>query len=242
MKPLFFAVSTLTFLWFSPVSVLAQGSLTPPGARAATMKTLQQVEPRIDLQNAPASAVTTNDPSYAYIIKQAGSYYLSASILGAAKPNAIQIEAAGVTLDLNGFEIGRSSGGGAGNYGVRIRVTADGASIQNGFIRGYLIGIDSEFAGGEWPQACAFRRLVVSGCTGGGIRAGPGAVFESCTAHGNSGNDAITAGVSSSLTNCTVSGNTVTTALRVGDGSTVTNCTSTGTRVNTGSWRAQARH
>src|SRR6186713_431090 len=79
--------------------LLAQGPLAPPGAPAPTMKTLQQVEPRIDLQNAPAAAVTTTDADYHYIITQPGSYYLSANLV-VSKTNGIKINTAGVTLDL----------------------------------------------------------------------------------------------------------------------------------------------
>lgn len=46
---------------------LAQGSLSPPGAPAPTMKTLNQIESRT-----PISAATT--------ITQSGSYYLTADI------------------------------------------------------------------------------------------------------------------------------------------------------------------
>src|SRR4029434_10107620 len=47
-------------LWLSgKFSAFGQGSLTPAGIPSPSMKTLQQVEPRTDLQNAPTSAVTT---------------------------------------------------------------------------------------------------------------------------------------------------------------------------------------
>src|SRR4051812_31427609 len=106
-----------------------QGSLTPPGPPAATFKTLQQVEPRIDLQNAPASAVTTTNVFYHFVITQPGSYYLSAN-LGVTKPNGIQINTEGVTLDLNGFQISRASG--TGGNGIEIAVASHRATVRNG--------------------------------------------------------------------------------------------------------------
>ena len=42
----------------------AQGSLTPPGAPAATMRSLDQIEPRLPISSLPFS------------ISQPGSYYL----------------------------------------------------------------------------------------------------------------------------------------------------------------------
>src|SRR5213078_103728 len=98
-----------------------------------------QIEPRIDLQNAPASAVTTTNANYHFIITQPGSYYLSAN-LGVTKPNGIQINAEGVTLDLNGFEISRSSGSGDG---IEIPGTSHRTSVRNGSIKGFVNGINT---------------------------------------------------------------------------------------------------
>src|SRR5437870_4623321 len=73
-------------------SALAQGSLTPPGAPAPSMKTLAQIEPRTAISSAP------------YVISLPGSYYLTTNVSVAAS-NAITISANQVTLDLNGFTI-----------------------------------------------------------------------------------------------------------------------------------------
>src|SRR2546423_776646 len=90
-------------LFFSTMSIFAQGSLTPPGAPAPTMKALDEIEPRINLQASPAPAsVDTTNANYHFIINQPGSYYLSAN-LGVTKLNGIKINSQGVTLDLNGF-------------------------------------------------------------------------------------------------------------------------------------------
>jgi hypothetical protein len=54
-----------------------QGSLTPPGAPAPTMKTLQQVEPRTPISSAP------------FTISQPGSYYLTTNLTVTTATNAI---------------------------------------------------------------------------------------------------------------------------------------------------------
>src|SRR5256714_11393508 len=132
----FLALSVFVSHFLLPPSAFAQGSLTPPGPPGPTMKTLDQVEPRIDLQNAPASAVTTTNADYHFIINQPGSYYLSANIL-VAKTNGIQINAEGVTLDLNGFQISRVSPGG---YGIEISNVGHRATIRNGTVIGFVSG------------------------------------------------------------------------------------------------------
>src|SRR5688572_9252641 len=76
---------------------LAQGALTPPGAPAPTMKTLDQVEARtiVNATNTPGDGTST------YIISAPGSYYLSGNITGAPGKHGISIVASNVTLDLN---------------------------------------------------------------------------------------------------------------------------------------------
>src|SRR5437762_10318381 len=85
-------------------SAFPQGSLTPPGAPAPTMKRLDEVEPRTNLQASPAPpGVDTTNATFDFLINQPGSYYLSAN-LAATKIVGVQINAEGVTLDLNGFQ------------------------------------------------------------------------------------------------------------------------------------------
>ena len=202
-------------------SLLAQGPLTPPGAPAPTMKTLDQVEPRIDVQNAPSSAVTTSNANYHYIINQPGSYYLSANI-GVTKTHGIQINAAGVTLDLNGFEIARSSG--TGGNGIEIVASAPRASVHNGSIRSFAYGIRSLFLITS-PRGSLFRDITVSNCTTYGIYAGEGAVLEGCRAVGNSGTASLHGDPGSTFINCTAVSNSATSAIDAGAGSTLSNCT-----------------
>jgi hypothetical protein len=103
-------------------TLLAQGSLTPPGAPAPTMKTLQQVEPRVPISSAP------------FTISQPGSYYLTTN-LTVSGGNAITIATNGVTLDLNGFTIASTAPSATG-YGILINSGLRNIAIQNGFIQG----------------------------------------------------------------------------------------------------------
>src|SRR6476661_1617880 len=114
----FLALLILVSSFLLPPSSFAQGSLTPPGPPAPTMKRLDEVEPRTNLQatSAPAGVDTTN-PNYQFVITQPGSYYLSTN-LAVTKANGIQINAEGVTLDMNGFQISRASG--SGGNGIEI--------------------------------------------------------------------------------------------------------------------------
>jgi hypothetical protein len=148
------------------------------------------------------------------------SYYLSANF-GATKTHGIQINAEGVTLDLNGFEISRASG--ARGNGVEIPATAHRASVRNGSLKGFNSGIRSLLAT-EYARGCGFRDLSVSGCSGFGISAGSGAVLESCRAHDNSAFFAIYADKGSLLTNCSARGNTGSYGIYAGEGSSLANC------------------
>src|SRR4029079_14214982 len=82
-------------------ALLAQGPLTPPGAPAPTMKTLDEVEPRIAVN----STNTPGDADSLDKITQPGSYYLTGNITGVFGKMGIEIAANGVTIDLMGFEM-----------------------------------------------------------------------------------------------------------------------------------------
>jgi parallel beta-helix repeat protein len=146
------------------------------------------------------------------------------------KTNGIQINAEGVTLDLNGFQISRTTG--SGGNGIEIPAISHRATVRNGSMKGFANGILSLFSGG-YARACGFRDLSASNCTNAGIVAGSGAVLESCRAHNNSGFYGISADNGSSLTNCTAYGNTASSGIVAGDGCSLTNCTAAS---NTGSY------
>jgi parallel beta-helix repeat protein len=217
MKRSHLAAALLFSAFNLPPSSFGQGSLTPPGPPAPLFKTLDQVEPRT-----PVDAThTPGDAGSEFIISQPGSYYLTGN-LGVAKTSGIQINAEGVTLDLNGFQISRASG--SGGIGIEILDTSHRASVRNGSIQGFFYGINRVFSP-DSARTCTFRDLAVSGCTDTGIFAGPSAVLESCRAHDNSGSSGIFASAGSSLTNCTAYNNTATVGIVSGGGSSLTNCT-----------------
>ena len=185
----------LLLLAFSlqPTALLAQGSLTPPGSPAPTMKTLDQIEARTPISSLP------------YTITDGGSYYLTGN-LTTSGVNGIVIAASGVTLDLNGFTI-YSTVPLAQNGGTAILLN-DGitdVTIQNGHIfsgvahtgLGYFgSGFGAGIAGGA--SGITIRNVSVSGCLYQGISVGVGTskanLVESCLVQtvGNDGIDATT--------------------------------------------------
>ena len=167
-------------------TAFAQGSLTPPGAPAPTMKTLAQIEPRTPISAAP------------FTIAQPGSYYLTTN-LTATVSNAIVITASGVTLDLSGFTIS-STVASAANGGTAI-LLADTATpglsditIFNGHIRGGVTNNGTNVYGGSGFAQGIYSSAIntvnvrasgvsVSGCLLNGIYLGTGntRLVESCT-------------------------------------------------------------
>ena len=119
------ALATITAL---AASAFAQGSLTPPGAPAPTMKTLQQVEPRTPL--VAGSPGVSIGASGTITISQSGSYYLTGN-LTVASGVGIMISASGVTVDLKGFTIRSTS---ATSSGDGINIVGSRVSIYNGHI------------------------------------------------------------------------------------------------------------
>ncbi len=110
-------------------TILAQGPTEPVGAPGETMKTLQQVEPRTDV----ATLLSTGNAEK--VINQSGSYYLSDN-LDVTETDGIAIEASGVTLDLNGFTIYRSSEDDAKGTAIELRSAVSNVVVKNGSILG----------------------------------------------------------------------------------------------------------
>lgn len=215
----------------SPLSltpaVRAQGSLTPPGAPAETMKTLTQVEPRIPISSAP------------YTVSQPGSYYLTTNLT--CTGHGVIITSSRVTLDLMGFALAGDRG--VSDYGIFL----DGATnaplshvvVRNGITCNFGYGVRAEYM-----QNCRFEQLVSANNSfyGIGFEASQGlcngnAVVD-CRVNGNGANGVYLYGSlgqcnGNTFANCMVSGNGGYGIRFKGDygqcnGNTITGCAITG--------------
>ena len=164
-------------------SAFSQGSLTPPGSPAPTMKSLDQIEARTPITNR-SSLVT---------ILQPGSYYLTHN-LTVSSGDAIDIATNGVTLDLNGFTISSTAASASGNAILLNSSSPLNITIANGFIRGGVTNNGSGvYSGGGFgyginyssgaPANVLVSRLAVSGCLYSGIylTLGNSDVVDSCS-------------------------------------------------------------
>jgi hypothetical protein len=166
------------FLCSLTMHVFGQGSLTPPGAAAPTMKTLDQIEPRKEVN----ATNTPGDGTSVFRITVPGSYYLSTNVTGVASKNGISIQADNVTLDLNGFVLN----GTVSNPLAGIIVSGSHANIaiRNGTVTGWgPRGIDAESANNS-----QFANLRISDNAGTGITVGGRCSVSDCVIKGNIAN------------------------------------------------------
>lgn len=149
--------------------------LLAPRPSAATDGVLEINQGRAQLGSTTAS----DDPGFPVTLDAPGSYRLTSDlVVGSTETNAIEIVApAGVTLDLNGFEIRGPTlctgqplscsplGNGAG-------ITGDSSLnvVRNGTVRGFRSGID--LAGGH----NTIEHVHVRDCSSSGINIGSGIV------------------------------------------------------------------
>lgn len=146
------SLPALVALLALPAVVLAQGSLTPPGAPAPTMRSLDDLtkdltrtENRvIDLaaKSEPRIAVDTlsGDPVAMYIITAPGSYYLRGNVTVSAPDQVgIWINAPDVTLDLNGFAV--TGPGRAVSFVNAIQCNQARVHVRNGSVVGWMGGV-----------------------------------------------------------------------------------------------------
>jgi len=193
------------------------GTLTPQGAPAPTMKTLDEIdqsisnttaavkiaEPRTPLiEGASGVIIDGNGTIY---INQSGSYYLTTN-LTVSFGNGIVVSTNGVTVDLNGFTI-RSTAATPGYSGIEIG--ASHVSVFNGHIESRVVydssANDDQFTGSGFQHgiraplssysSIRIRNISVSGCDLNGIYIlTQDSLVESCTVR-VVGNCGIMAGV-----------------------------------------------
>jgi hypothetical protein len=176
----------LALVTISSASLLAQGSLTPPGVPAPTMKTLDQIEPRTPISSAP------------YTISAAGSYYLTGN-LTVSSGDAIIIAADNVSFDLNGFTILSTYANGDGSgHGVNVTGGTSAAprrniEIRDGFIKSgvtfsppnnYSVNNSGFHNGINAPSSfnVRVRGISISGCRDNAISLDQNSTIECCTA------------------------------------------------------------
>ncbi|MCK5850448.1 MAG: hypothetical protein KAH23_05990 [Kiritimatiellae bacterium] len=207
---LVYAVVFLVYVLMAAENVLAQGSLVPPneaftnGLPAATMKTLDQLEPRRPIYSLP------------FIIDRPGSYYLTASLEGS---NGIVIAADDVQLDFNGFSIrGLPDSGDGISVAATNHNEVHNISIYNGAIIEW----------GEWAVNATnlfdgeVRNLKCYMNSSGGMRTGNQILIKGC-AVGENGGPGIVVGDGSSISKCHVTDNEGS-GIIIGIGARVSTC------------------
>jgi hypothetical protein len=200
-----------------PSALHAQGSLTPSGTPAPTMKSLDQIEARIIVNAANTPGNSTNT----FIINAPGSYYLTGNITGASGKHGISIQTNDVTLDLNGFSI--ISGGGGAFRGINVLGVQKNFCIRNGTVRGWTDGgVRTDLATSTLAEKLRLSDNV--GATG--LALGNGAAKD-CVATGNATGFVI--GNGAQIKDSAASANII--GFSASDRSHINNCIST---VNTG--------
>jgi parallel beta-helix repeat protein len=199
MRSLETSLFTLSGFLATTAHMFAQGSLIPPGAPAATMKSLDQIEPRV-----PISYVD-------YYIGSPGSYYVTTNLIGGPSgvPNApgpwgIYIASDNVTVDLNGFTLQGVPGSFSGVY---IYGSHTNIVVRNGIVTGWgQNGITWNYPSSP-PQNVVLKNLTVSANTVNGIVTANGYIVSDCTVQNNGGTGILVDGNGSQIVGNTLFGN-----------------------------------
>ncbi|MFG0275798.1 MAG: hypothetical protein ACF8QF_12160 [Phycisphaerales bacterium] len=184
----------MLLLAIAPAPVALAGDLNPTGAPASTMKTLDEVEPRI-----PVGPLTTpGDADSVYRITKSGSYYLTENLVGQVGKHGVEIAASDVTLDLMGFTLAGRAGTLTGIFSTRVNLT-----VHNGVVRDW-VGWGVDLSQGLNTRVSG---LGVHSNDAGGVFLGQHSVIEDCIARANLG-DGLVVSSEGLIVNCTADANT----------------------------------
>jgi len=204
-----------------PLSSFGQGVLSPPGAPAPVMKTLEQVEPRTPIST----------PSFS--ISAPGSYYLASDLTGTS---GITISANDVTLDLNGFTLSGTAGN--SSPGIRINSGRRNVEIRNGTIANWgqfgVNGLGTEAI--RLLNLTAYNNATFA-TSHSGLLVGDRSVVKNCVADANSAGG-IVVGKNSIVSECMARSNG-SSGITVADSCRVDKCSSSSNGaegIRTGSW------
>jgi len=151
------------------ISVVMAGDLNPPGPPTnGTMKTLDEVEPRIPIGQADIPKT----------ISEPGSYYLAEDVNSSG--TAVTVTVNDVTIDLMGYTIeGPNSGT---NYGIYMSGRSN-VEVRNGTLRDFDTGI-CEYSDNGIGHRVINVRSISNGSRGISL-SGKGHLIKECTAAEN---------------------------------------------------------
>ncbi len=181
------ALAIVSLAWLCPMVVA--GTLEPSAAPGPTMKTLDEVEPRIPIQS------LSGDASSAYIIGQSGSYYFTGDITVAdLNKNGITVEANDVTIDLSGYSlIGPGKAVGTSGDGIYMYGRSN-IDIRNGTIKDFAS--NGIYAGPNILENHKGHQVIYIRAISNGVNgiylSGRGQLIQNCTVAFN-GDDGISA-------------------------------------------------
>ena len=235
----------------------SQGPLTPPGAPGPTMKSLDELDAKLNQANAKAEKRIPIS-TLPFNINASGSYYLTGNLSLNSGANGITINANDVSIDLMGFTLAGAVGQTGSSVGIAAADTLRNVTVRNGFVTGWgrglsvsatntrLEGITARNNGANGGIVCGSACVVVdcvSSFNGGtGINVFQDGVIYRCTARENGGSG-IGAGIGSVVSRCTVRRNG-SVGIVVGADSTVEACaaySSVGNNIQAGNGSLVAR-